>query len=289
MDDAGNINMTVIPAYAKYLSKCGVQGAVVADIGGEGPSLSISEKKKLFAAWVISGKPFGLKIIGVVGGTSEPEVVELAKYAETINIDALFVLSQPYIEPHTPELITKALKELSFHVPSLPLFYNHCPEYTGLDVHAPTLFKIASEKVPQFKGIALEVKLAVGVIAVNELRKDQNLFISNSIAAGGGTLMGFDAFNLIVLNLFPGLIQDIIKLTSTGDVDRAREEQRKLNTLVATITKQGDYISAQKAAMEIITGLPMGKPRSPLRSISREGRNNIKDILKDCGIDIAKK
>lgn len=49
----------------------------VAGTSGEGPSLSLTEKKELLDAWLKSIKPLGMKIVMQVGGMPLPEVLEM--------------------------------------------------------------------------------------------------------------------------------------------------------------------------------------------------------------------
>lgn len=72
-------------------SKKDIMVFTVAGIAGEGINLGVGEKKKLIEAWVLAGKPLGIKIIAQIGGIPEPDIIHLVKANN--NLYSLFRIS----------------------------------------------------------------------------------------------------------------------------------------------------------------------------------------------------
>ncbi|KAH9643028.1 hypothetical protein HF086_013589 [Spodoptera exigua] len=177
MTDTGAVKLSVIPAYMEHLKKHRVDGILVGGTTGEGMSLDVEERKSLLEAWMSVARPLNTKVIAQVGGAPLPDVLELAKHAEKLNVDGIMALPELYYKPKTVDQLIGYLHKVSSAAPTLPLLYYHFPMMSGVNVNMKELFSSASSKLPNFKGAKADLDVAEQVAAL--LAQDQKIFIAN--------------------------------------------------------------------------------------------------------------
>ncbi|XP_049878210.1 N-acetylneuraminate lyase-like isoform X2 [Pectinophora gossypiella] len=277
IDSEGKLNTSVVPDYVSYLVNHGIRAVLVGGTTGEAVTLSLEERKTILAAWLDAGKPQELKVIAQVGGVPMPEVLEMAKFAEQHQADAIMTLPEIYYKPSSTELLVSYLEEVSSAAPSLPLLYYHFPMMSGVDVKIPEFFALATARIPNFKGMKADLGVAVQV--TDMLGEDQRIFNGNHMIAPA-VLLGHESSIATVTNMFPRLMLDIVAATRAGEVARVRELQARMNRLVSAITSQGDFLPSMKAAMRLVTGIEVGPPRHPMRPLDEAHTRRVRDKLK---------
>jgi N-acetylneuraminate lyase len=68
-----------------------------------------------------------------ISGAPFPDVIEMAKHAESGKVDAVLCLPELYFKPKTEEQLVGYLQDIAAHCPSIPLFYYHIPRFTNVD------------------------------------------------------------------------------------------------------------------------------------------------------------
>ncbi|CAG9789450.1 unnamed protein product [Diatraea saccharalis] len=309
IDEHGQLNLDVIPEYAKHLSENRVDGVVVVlpvgrlvnsstDIlktlvgihlrfvlrlspmqtvvggtSGEAMCLSVEERQSLLEAWISSARPLGLKVMAQVGGAPMPDVLALANHAELVMADGMMTLPELYFKPKTPTKLVDYLEEISAAAPTVPLIYYHFPAMSGVDMNMPELYREATRRIPNFKGFKADLNVAVQLEEL--LAPDHRVFIANHLLAPS-VLMGHASSIATVTNLFPSLIRDLVDSASSSNPPTSlMRKQSKLNSMVAAITDQGkwEFVPSMKVAMELITGISVGDPRKPLTALDQQQRD----------------
>ncbi|KAI5631017.1 dihydrodipicolinate synthetase family domain-containing protein [Phthorimaea operculella] len=283
IDSHGKLNLSVIPEYAQYLTKHDIRAVLVGGTTGEAVTLSLEERKSILDAWLNKAKPLGVKVIAQIGGVPYPEVIEMARYAETRQADCIMTLPEIYYKPSTTEGLVQYLEEVSAAAPSLPLLYYHFPMMSGVDVKIPEFFKLASSRIPNFKGMKADLSVAVQV--ADMLGEDQRIFNGNHMIAPA-VLLGHESSIATVTNMFPDLVLEIVGATKAGDVELVRKLQGKMNKLVAGIASQGDFLPCMKAAMPLVTGIQVGQPRRPMMPLEEPRLRKVEAALKGLGVDL---
>uniref|UniRef100_A0A6P7GE48 N-acetylneuraminate lyase n=1 Tax=Diabrotica virgifera virgifera TaxID=50390 RepID=A0A6P7GE48_DIAVI len=128
-----SVNVEPISEYAEYLSSFGVNGVVVNSCTGEGTSMNISERKLVTEKWIEITKPLKMQVMVQIGGCALPDVVELAKHAESLNAESILCMPELYFRPTSNEALADYLKIVSEAAPKTPLFYSHNPEMSGIN------------------------------------------------------------------------------------------------------------------------------------------------------------
>ncbi|KAG6455283.1 hypothetical protein O3G_MSEX009127 [Manduca sexta] len=277
MDANGNINLTSIPAYANYLKENGANGVLLTSISGEGPNLSVREKKSVYDAWTMFARPLGLSIIIQIGGGSLPDTLELATYANALNVDSILVLPMAFSQPNVEEL-TNIMDRISEAAPSVPFLYYDIPQYSNVKLDMTKFFSLALGRINMFRGLLTDFATTLEILATNPT-PNQRLFVYDYILTTGAVPNGYDSFMISISNIAPQLYLDVIRTAQRGNFGEARPKLLTLIKLEREITARYNYISSMKVATELTTGIRLGNPREPLPPIPEEGTQYIRSIL----------
>lgn len=261
-DKDKTVNCEIIEPYAKYLKQKGIGAVLVNGTSGEGMLMNLLERKQVTEAWKKACDVNGIVLMVQIGGAPYPDVIELAKHAEKLQVDGVLCLPELYFKPKSPEKLTDYLKNVSVHCPNIPFFYYHIPMFTDVNVHMPTFLDLAEQAIPNFCGI----KYTSGDLDQGSgcLKPGRTIFLGADSILCGAVAAGFDSFIMTTLNICPEIASEIIECVNSGRLDTARENQKQLNSKISDILKHGDWVTAMKKAFNESCDLNLGNTRPPL-------------------------
>uniref|UniRef100_A0A182M3E0 N-acetylneuraminate lyase n=1 Tax=Anopheles culicifacies TaxID=139723 RepID=A0A182M3E0_9DIPT len=257
------LNLDAIEPYVELLKANNVNGVLVNGTSGEGMLLNTEERMLVTEAWQRACKKHGITVMVQIGGAPYPDVVQLAQHASQLDIDAVLCLPELYFKPKTCEKLVSYLKGVAKHCPTIPFFYYHIPTFTDVNVHMPTFLDCAEKEISNFRGI----KYTSGDLEQGSacLKEGRTIFLGADTILCGAVAAGFDSFIMTTLNICPEAAYEIISDVNRGAVKEARDKQRKLNALIATILEHGDWVTAMKKAFrEKFPSIVVGDTRPPL-------------------------
>ncbi|XP_012526902.1 N-acetylneuraminate lyase isoform X2 [Monomorium pharaonis] len=267
----GSLNLDIIPQYATHLAKKGIKGILVNGTSGEGMSMSIDERKLITEAWVKAVRETKQHLMIQVGGAPLPDVIELAKHANSLRVDSILCLPELYFKPTTPEQLIEYLEIVGKAAPETPLLYYHIPMLTNVNIHMGQFLESIGDKIPSFVGIKFtSSNLEEGAQALRANSRKYVIFLGNDQLINAACALGMDSFIVTSGNMFPELILDLLAACKNGDTLRAKDMQEKLSSAVIVIIKHGNWVETMKMAMTLLTDIDTGLPRAPLKSISSE-------------------
>ncbi|XP_031834473.1 N-acetylneuraminate lyase [Nomia melanderi] len=288
-DSQRTLNLGVIPQYADYLSKKKITGVLVNGTTGEGPSMSVAERKLVTEAWANAVKTTKQHLMVQIGGASLPDVLELAKHAESLKVDSLLCLPELYFKPTTTNQLTEYLKLVSKAAPNTPLLYYHIPMFTNVNVHMGEFLESLGEQIPTFVGIKFtSSNLDEGARALNANNKKYVIFLGNDELLHAGCAIGMDSFIATGINVFPELTLEILAEWKAGNVLKAREKQQEFSKAVIAISKYGSWVETMKTAMPLLTKVDVGPTRILWNSLSPEMKKSMVNDLQNLGYQIRK-
>lgn len=94
--------------------------------------MNVGERKQVTEAWKKACDVNGIVLMVQIGGAPYPDVIEMAKHAEKLEVDGVLCLPELYFKPKSPEKLTEYLKNVAVHCPSIPFFYYHIPMFTDV-------------------------------------------------------------------------------------------------------------------------------------------------------------
>ncbi|XP_012148360.1 N-acetylneuraminate lyase isoform X2 [Megachile rotundata] len=244
---------------------------------GEGPSMSVGERKLHAEAWADVVKTTKQHLMIQVGGAPLPDVLELAKHAENIKADSILCLPELYFKPSSPEQIIEYLKLVGSAAPSTPLLYYHIPVLTNVNVHMRQFLESVGEKIPTFAGIKFtSANLEEGTQALNVGNKKYAVFLGNNQTISAAYTLGIDSFISTTANMLPELVLEIMAEGKAGNMFKMREKQELLTKAVIATSKHGAWAESSKVAMPLLTNVNPGPVRAPLRVLPPQASQTMK-------------
>lgn len=280
-DRNGALALENVPALADRLIADGVRGAFVCGSNGEGPNLTVAERKALSEAWVEAAA--GRLAIWVhVGHTSIAEARSLTAHAATIGADAASSVAAFYYKPVNVENLIDCMAEIASAAPDLPFYYYHIPALTGVGLDMVRFLELAGGRISNLRGIKYtaptiweyQACLGVGNGDFDVLfGYDEMLLPALSVGAKAaiGSTYNFAApLYLKVMDEFEG-----------GRIEAARERMARLVEMVRVFLRFPG-IPAQRAIMGHL-GFDLGRSRLPLESLRADQSDDLYRDLEAIG------
>lgn len=281
MKEDGTIDMVNMEKHINHLCEAGINGILFFGSLGEFYAVSMEEKKAVIDLAVKTVKHRVQVIIGV-GGTSLPEVLELAEYAEKAGADALNIVSPYYFGP-TAQGAVEYFGKIATKV-SLPIQLYNFPARVGADL-TPEVISELAVKYPNIIGVKDTVDTISHtrkvVAAVKAVRPDFSVlsgfdeyYVVNRISGGDGVLCG-------LTNVVPELFVTYHKAYEVKDFVTTELCAKKISKLMRLYDATGLFITAIKAAVKA-QGLPISTyTREPGTQITEEEYAQVQELLKD--------
>ena len=160
-DEKVRVDEQMMRQLVDFHIKAGVQGLFVLGSTGQGPAMTIEERKQT-AAIALDQAKSRVPVIIHVGTADAGSAVELAEHAAAHKADAVAIVPPYYYSDHTEFEIIAHYKAVHKAVP-LPIYIYENPKYSGISI--PPGFAVRmKEQVPALKGI----KVAYGQGALLE-------------------------------------------------------------------------------------------------------------------------
>ncbi|XP_063700003.1 N-acetylneuraminate lyase A-like [Culicoides brevitarsis] len=263
-----SLDLEVIPKYAEYLKQKGIDAILVNGTTGEGMSMTTQERKSVAEKWAVERARLNFTMMVQIGGTSSADVFELARHAESIQVDGVLILPQLYKKPQSEAELIEYLEQVATHCPNTPIFYYHIPKYTKVDVNISRVISLARARLPTFAGVKDSSANLEQI--VHALDAGVTIFLGTNAIFVGSLALGFDSFIMTPLNIYPEMNQAIREWMAEGNVTAARQLQKELNEKIREITEKGEFTAAMKAKFNQIVanfGLNVGGVRCPLKDV----------------------
>ena len=265
----GELNLKIIPEYARRLKKEGVKGVFVCGSSGEGLLMGVEERKAVAEAWM----PFSeehFRIIVHVGSTSAKIARELSSHAAAAGADAIGCMGPCCFQPKDAQSLTNFCAEVASASPNTPFYYYHIPSTSGVYVKMAEFLKIAGNVIPNLAGIKYTNNNMMDMMECMSMENgkydilhghDETLLAGMALGASGAIGTSF--------NFIAPAFEKIIQAFRQKYMDKALALQKEINKIIAIMLSTGSPISGGKAIMKM-SGLDCGPCRYPLSTISRE-------------------
>ena len=131
-DEKVRVDEPVMRALVDFHIKAGVQGLFVLGSTGQGPAMTIEERKQA-AAIALDQARSRVSVIIHIGTADAQSTVELAEHAAAQKADAVAIVPPYYYSDHTEFEIIAHYKAVAKAV-SLPIFIYENPKYSGISI-----------------------------------------------------------------------------------------------------------------------------------------------------------
>jgi 4-hydroxy-tetrahydrodipicolinate synthase len=272
----GELDEQSLRKLVRFQLKGRVEALVPCGTTGESPTLSHDEQRRVVEIVLeeVDGKA---KVFAGAGGNNTLEVVEKARTAKRLGVDAILSVA-PYYNKPTQEGLYQHFRAIADKADVDIIVYN-IPSRTGSNIEAGTLLRMA-EEIPHIVG----VKEASGNIG-------QMMEIAHHRPSHFSLLSGDDVFTLPLIaiggdgvisttaNQVPKLFSDMTRAGLKGDWNKARDLHYRLLHLMKANFIETNPIPV-KAGLAMM-GMIQEVYRLPLVPISEKAREKLRKAMKE--------
>lgn len=283
MDENGNINPDIIPAYANHIAQHNMSGIFVCGTTGESLSLTIEERKVILEKWIeaVQGR---FKIIAHIGSNSLFEAMELAKHASDKGADGIGAMAPCFFKPNTVQELISFFAPIAKSAENLPFYYYNMPSMTGVSLSVVDFLKEGKKIIPNLVGTKFTHNnlMEMGECLALNQGEFEVLHGYDEILIAGlsfGAVAGVGS----TYNYMPEVYQGIIQAMNDNNLELARRLQQKSIEIVKIIIKYGGGVRGGKAIMNLL-GIDCGPCRLPIASFSATEYDALKQDLIHTGL-----
>lgn len=280
-DAAGELDVATLRRLVGFVLDAGVHGLFPGGTTGEGPLLSVAERRQITET-VIGETRGRVPVIVQVGSITTGETIAMAQHAAEAGADGVAVLT-PYYYRVDDTAMLAYYAAVCGAIPEMPVYVYNIPGRTGNDLTPPLVAAIAAQS-PNVVGIkesSGNLGAAIDILAQTprlQVIQGSDGLILPALAMGAQASVSGNA------NVFPELFVALWDAYWAGDLAAARAAQERINT-VRRILKDGADLSLFKAVLAR-RGLPVGGVRAPLRGAEPETIAAAIAALEAAGIDL---
>jgi 4-hydroxy-tetrahydrodipicolinate synthase len=276
--NGGNLDEKAMRRLTNHLIEKGVHILFPAGSTGEGWSLTREERKRVFEI-VIEESAGRVPVYAGTGAVTTREAVFLTKMAEDCGADAVIVITPFYIAPTDDELF-KHYTTIA-QATSLPVFPYNNPFRTGVAMSADLVTRLS--RIDNLAGIKDSGgNLALTTQFVNSTPLKFAVFQGRDDLFFPSLVIGASGLVAATANVAPDLVLEIYNAFNTGEWKKAQKTQNQISKLRRALSL-GTFPSVIKEAMTIL-GMPVGSPRAPVGTLTRENGGRLRDVLKSMGV-----
>lgn len=253
---------------------------IVCGTTGEASTMSEKEKKDAISFTVdrIQGK---IPVIAGTGSNNTKHSIELSKYAESVGVDGLLIVT-PYYNKTTQKGLIEHYNAIADNV-NIPIIVYNVPGRTGVNVDPKTL-----KKLSQHKNIKA-VKEASGnisqIVEISRLTDDDFFIYSGNddmvvplLSVGGKGVIS------VVANILPKDTHNMVNEYLKGNIKKSMDLQLKMKALIDALFIETNPIPI-KTAMNLL-GKEVGNLRLPLTTMSENNLNILIEEMKNYGLEV---
>ncbi len=275
-----NVDFKGFRIIINYLIDHKIHGILPAGSQGEFYALSQKERFKLMEIAVeeVNGRIF---VMPNTGAISTKETIELTKFAEKTGVDCASVI--------TPFFISPSQDELYHHYRSvcdstdLPIYAYNNPGRTGGTFLKPETISKLAQDCPNFNGIKDSSGDMTQVSEIIRMTPPEfKVFMGRDTLILAALMYGAAGAIAASANVAPQLVGNIFNAYQNGEYDKAKIYQQELAPLRMAFDL-GSFPVVVKDALEMM-GLPAGKCRKPIMSLSKSNKKKLHKILLEMNI-----
>ncbi len=274
MEADGSVAWPALEALVDWHIAEGTSAIVAVGTTGESATLDVEEHQQVVAA-VVKQAAGRVPVIAGTGANSTREAVELTEAARALGADACLLVT-PYYNKPPQEGLYQHYRTIAERVDIPQLLYN-VPGRTACDLQVSTVARLA--ELPNIIGI----KEACGDVArVAEIRQQtpEDFIVLSGEDAQTLIMMQLGAVGAISVtaNVAPAQMSAFCRAALDGDLERAREFDRRLQPLHAALFVEANPIPV-KWALADSGRIPPGI-RLPLTPLAERFRTQVRDALR---------
>ena len=262
--EGGEVNYKAYDRLLDYQLDNDIDAIIVCGTTGESATMDIDERKRLIEHTVLraSGRA---KVIAGTGGNNTKEVIAMSKFADSIGVDGLLVVT-PYYNKATQDGLVKHYKLVADSV-NIPIIAYNVPSRTGINITPETCKKLAEiSNINAIKEASGDISQVAKIAAL--CGDDLNIYSGNDDQIIPVLALGGKGVISVLSNVMPFYTHQMVMEYLDGHIDSARQMQLDVLDLCEALFSEVNPIPVKEALNQM--GFDFGEPRMPLTPMSRD-------------------
>jgi 4-hydroxy-tetrahydrodipicolinate synthase len=258
--------------------KSGTDAIVVCGTTGEASTMSEQERKETikFTVDVINKR---IPVIAGTGSNNTKTAIDMSRWAESIGVDALLVIT-PYYNKTTQQGCIAHFMAIAEAV-SLPIIIYNVPSRTGLNIAPSTLCELSKvSNIAAVKEASSNISQIAEIAHLCGNRLD--IYSGNDDQIVPLMALGAKGVISVLANVAPKETHEICQAFFDGDLNRALKLQLDLLPLINALFIETNPIPV-KEAMNLM-GMNAGSLRLPLVNMAPKNLEVLKKELLNTGL-----
>lgn len=277
MDSAGNINEHELRRYVDWLIERGVHGLYPNGSTGEFTRFTVEERRRIVE--IIADQNRGR--VPILAGAAEAnvkETIRACEYYYELGVRAVAIVA-PFYYKLSPASVYAYFHEIGSNTPIDVTLYNIPMFASPIDV--PTVQRLSEEceRIVAIKDSSGDIPHMIRMIqAVRPNRPEFSFLTGWDAALMPMILAGCDGGTNASSGVVPELTRKLYELTTSHQIEAARELQYDLLKLFDTMIYSAEFPNGFRAAVEL-RGFSMGTGRQPMSEEQRTDLTVLSDEL----------
>lgn len=275
----GEVEVEKLQRYLDWLIGRGIHGLFACGTNGEGPAMTVAQRKRVAAASVevAAGR---VPVVVMTGAVSTAETIELTAHAAEIGATGAGIVT-PWYFPLDEAAMEAHFAAVAEAVPGLELFLYNIPANAKNEI-SPALAARLAERYPQVRGLKDSSKGLDNLKAFVAALPGRTIIAGTDALLYDGLAAGAKGVVSAVADCFPEAMVAIYEAYMAGRLEEAKQLQAHANKLRDAL-KMGPYIHPYKLALHW-RGIDVGGMRQPLRPCTAEEAQTIRSALEGLGV-----
>jgi 4-hydroxy-tetrahydrodipicolinate synthase len=238
-----------------------VDGVVPCGTTGEFVNMSHEERRQVLEI-CLDEVGEEIPVIAGTGAASTREAIELARHAQEAGATACLVVTPYYLHP-SDKGVYQHFYEVAKSV-DLPVILYNIPQAVDAYIPREVLEDLSEiDNIVGLKDSSGNLPYMMEVLEMTQGRLD--VLVGHDEVVLPALAGGCRGMILASAQVFPEIWQDVFGKVQEGDIEGARQAQRKVQKLARIFVRHGGGV-AVKAALNMI-GVQVGRPRRPMKPV----------------------
>lgn len=251
----------------------GVDSIIVCGTTGEASTMSEQERKDTIK-YAVDKTNKRIPIIAGTGSNNTKAAIEMTKYAESVGVDGVLVVT-PYYNKTTQKGLIEHYKAIASST-LLPIIVYSVPGRTGVNIKPETCVELSKiENIVAIKEASGNISQVAKIASL--CGDNLNIYSGNDDQIVPVLSVGGTGVISVLSNLYPKYTHDMVYDYFNGNIKEATRKQLACLNVVDNLFSEVNPIPV-KAALNIM-GYNYGVPRLPLVEMSLDKQEQLKAAI----------